>query len=172
MDARRLTHLDEAGRPTMVDVGRKPESARTATAEGILVMTPETLAALRDGRTPKGDPLLVAQIAGIQAAKRTAELIPLCHTLPLSSVDVRLEPDDALPGVRATATVRVVARTGVEMEALTAVSVALLTVYDMLKALDRGMRLESIRLLHKAGGRSGEWDVDATARDAAGTNRR
>lgn len=156
----------------MVDVGRKPESARTATAEGILVMTPETLAALRDGRTPKGDPLLVAQIAGIQAAKRTAELIPLCHTLPLSSVDVRLEPDDALPGVRATATVRVVARTGVEMEALTAVSVALLTVYDMLKALDRGMRLESIRLLHKAGGRSGEWDVDATARDAAGTNRR
>ncbi|HEX6941056.1 MAG TPA: cyclic pyranopterin monophosphate synthase MoaC [Longimicrobiales bacterium] len=172
MDARRLTHVDEAGRPTMVDVGRKQESARTASAEGILIMSPETLAALRDGRTPKGDPLIVAQIAGIQAAKRTAELIPLCHTLPLSSVDVRLEPDDAIPGVRATATVRVIARTGVEMEALTAVSVALLTIYDMLKALDRGMRLESVRLLHKTGGRSGDWDVRATTRDAAGTNRR
>lgn len=153
----------------MVDVGRKDETARTATAEGILVMDPRTLAALRDGRTPKGDPLLVAQIAGIQAAKRTAELIPLCHSLPLSSVDVQIEPDDAIPGVRATATVRVVARTGVEMEALTAVSVALLTVYDMLKALDRGMRIESVRLLHKAGGRSGEWVADAAGRDAVGT---
>lgn len=153
----------------MVDVGRKEETARTATAEGILVMDPQTLAALRDGRTPKGDPLLVAQIAGIQAAKRTADLIPLCHTLPLSSVDVQIEPDDAIPGVRATATVRVVARTGVEMEALTAVSVALLTVYDMLKALDRGMRIESVRLLHKAGGRGGEWVADATGRDEVGT---
>ena len=156
----------------MVDVGRKKETARTATAEGILVMSPRTLTLLEEGRTPKGDPFLVAQIAGIQAAKRTAELIPLCHTLPLSSVDVRVESDDAIPGVRATATVRVVARTGVEMEALTAVSVALLTVYDMLKAVDRGMRIESVRLLHKAGGRSGEWVADATPRDNVGTLQR
>ena len=156
----------------MVDIGRKQESARTATAEGILVMAPQTLAALRDGRTPKGDPLLIAQIAGIQAAKRTDELIPLCHTLPLSSVDVQVEPDDSIPGVRVTATARVVARTGVEMEALTAVSVALLTVYDMLKAVDRGMRIESVRLLHKAGERTGEWVADAASRDTAGTLQR
>lgn len=156
-----LTHQDETGRPRMVDVGRKDEAERTATAEGLLIMAPETLAALRGGRTAKGDPLMVAQIAGIQAAKRAADLIPLCHTLPLTGVDVRIEPDDSLPGLRATATARVVARTGVEMEALTAVSVALLTAYDMLKALDRGMRLEGIRLLRKAGGRSGTWVADA-----------
>src|SRR5688572_13590603 len=160
-----LPHQAEDGRARMVDVSDKPETARVAVAEGVLRVSPETIAALRAGRTPKGDPLLVAQIAGIQAAKRTADLIPLCHTLPLSSVDVQIEPDDAIPGVRATATVRVVARTGVEMEALTAVSVALLTVYDMLKALDRGMRIESVRLLHKAGGRGGEWVADATGRD-------
>lgn len=156
----------------MVDVGRKEETARTATAEGVLLMASETLAALREGRTAKGDPLVVARIAGIQAAKRTAELIPLCHTLPLSGVDVSVDPDEALPGIRVTATARVVARTGVEMEALTAVSAALLTAYDMLKALDRGMRLEGIRLLHKAGGGSGEWDADATPRGAAGTHGR
>ncbi len=157
MDSPKLTHLDESGRPTMVDVSAKAPTARTAIAEGALRMAPETLEALRAGRTAKGDPLIVARIAGIQAAKRTSDLIPLCHPLPLTSVDVALETDDALPGIRATAAVRVVAATGVEMEALTAVSVALLTAYDMLKAIDRGMRIEGIRLLRKEGGRSGTW---------------
>jgi cyclic pyranopterin monophosphate synthase len=158
-EAGRLTHLDASGRPRIVDVSGKPESARVAQAEGVIRMHPDTLRALEEGRTPKGDPLLVAQLAGIQAAKRTAELIPLCHPLPLTRVDVRVEADAGLPGVRATATVSVTGRTGVEMEALTAVSVALLTVYDMLKAVDRDMRIESIRLLHKSGGRSGRWDA-------------
>ena len=152
-----LTHLDESGRARMVDVGGKAETERVAVAEGELVMAPATLSALRAGRTPKGDPLLVAQVAGIQGAKRTSDLIPLCHPLPLSSVDVVLEPDDALPGIRARATARVVARTGVEMEALTAVAVALLTAYDMLKAVDRGMELRGVRLVRKEGGRSGTW---------------
>jgi cyclic pyranopterin monophosphate synthase len=156
-----LTHLDAEGRPRMVDVGGKTESRRSAVAEGVIQMEPETLEALRAGRTPKGDPLQVAQIAGIQAAKRTADLIPLCHPLPLTSIEVELRADPAVPGVRATARARVVGRTGVEMEALTAVSVALLTVYDMLKAVDRNMRVGPIRLLEKAGGRSGEWRVDA-----------
>lgn len=152
-----LTHQDETGRARMVDVGAKPETERTAMAAGQLRMAAATLAALREGRTPKGDPLQVAQIAGIQAAKRTADLIPLCHPLALTQVDVRFELDDALPGVRATATTRVRARTGVEMEALVAVSTALLTVYDMLKAVDRGMSIEAVRLLRKEGGRSGSW---------------
>ena len=171
MSEARLTHMDETGRPRMVDVGDKDVTDRTATAEGILAMSAETLAALREGTTRKGDPLVVARIAGIQAAKRTADLIPLCHTLPLSNVDVTLEPDDEIPGIRARATVRVAARTGVEMEALTAVSVALLTAYDMLKALDREMRMEGIRLLHKSGGRSGTWDTPAPSRDTEGSNR-
>ncbi|MFW5946907.1 MAG: cyclic pyranopterin monophosphate synthase MoaC [Gemmatimonadota bacterium] len=150
----RLTHQDETGRARMVDVGAKPETHRTAVAEGFVRMAQATFRALEDGRTPKGDPLLVAQIAGIQGAKRTADLVPLCHPLPLTSVDVELAPDPELPGVRAVARARVTGRTGVEMEALTAVSVALLTVYDMLKALDRDMRIEGIRLLEKTGGRS------------------
>ncbi len=152
-----LPHQDESGRPRMVDVGVKAETDRTAVAEGLLRMAPATLAALRAGRVPKGDPLVVAQVAGIQAAKRTSDLIPLCHPLSLTSVELALELDDALPGVRAAATVRVTGRTGVEMEALTAISVALLTVYDMLKGLDRGMELREIRLLRKEGGRSGTW---------------
>lgn len=160
-----LTHLAEDGRARMVDVGGKAETERTATAEGILRMQPETLAALVSGRTPKGDPLAVAQVAGIQAAKRTADLIPLCHPLALTQVDVELEADNAVPGVRARATVRLRGRTGVEMEALTAVSVALLTVYDMLKAVDRGMVIEGVRVLAKEGGRSGSWRVDAAAVD-------
>lgn len=143
----------------MVDVGDKDVTDRTATAEGYLVTTPETLEALREGTTTKGDPLVVARIAAVQAAKRTDELIPLCHTLPLTGVDVTVEPDPSRPGIRATATARVAARTGVEMEALTAVSLALLTAYDMLKAIDREMRIEGIRLLHKSGGRSGSWDA-------------
>lgn len=155
--ASRLTHQDASGRPRMVDVADKDASDRTAIAQGVLRMEPPTLAALRQGSTPKGDPLVVAQIAGIQAAKRTADLIPLCHPLALSSVDVRLEIDDAIPGVRAVATVRVRGSTGVEMEALTAVAVALLTAYDMLKALDKGMQIEDIRLVSKSGGRSGDY---------------
>jgi cyclic pyranopterin phosphate synthase len=156
----RLTHLDETGRPAMVDVGAKPETTRIATAAGALRTAAETLAALRAGQTPKGDPLVVAQIAGIQAAKRTADLIPLCHPLPLAQVDVRFELDDALPGVRVQATTRVEGRTGVEMEALTAVSVALLTLYDMLKGIDRTMRIEAVRLVRKEGGRTGTWQAE------------
>lgn len=163
MSAPRLTHQDEAGRPRMVDVGPKEPTSRSATAEGCLVTSPATLDTLRQGRTTKGDPLAVAQIAGIQAAKRTADLIPLCHPLPLDSIELEIEPDDSLPGLRVVATARVHARTGIEMEALTAVSVALLTAYDMLKAIDRGMRIEGIRLLRKTGGRSGTWDADAPA---------
>lgn len=156
----RLTHQDETGRPRMVDVGEKAETERTAVAGGRIRMGAATLAALVEGRTPKGDPLQVAQIAGIQAAKRTADLIPLCHPLPLTQVDVVFRVDQSLPGVHAEATTRVRGRTGVEMEALTAVSVALLTVYDMLKAIDRGMRIEDVRVLRKEGGRSGSWAAE------------
>jgi cyclic pyranopterin phosphate synthase len=161
MDRRRLTHQAGDGRARMVDVGEKAETERVAVAEGVLRMARATCDALRAGRTAKGDPLVVAQIAGIQAAKQTAGLIPLCHPLPLTQVDVSLEVDDALPGVRARATTRVRGRTGVEMEALTAVCVALLTVYDMAKALDRAMVLDGVRLLRKEGGRSGTWYADA-----------
>lgn len=139
----------------MVDVGEKAETRREAVAEGVIRMAGETLSALEAGRLPKGDPLVVAQVAGIQAAKRTWELIPLCHPLPLTSVELELAADAELPGVRALARARVMGRTGVEMEALTAVSVALLTVYDMLKAVDRNMRIDGVRLLEKSGGRSG-----------------
>lgn len=156
-----LTHMDPSGRPTMVDVGGKAETEREAIAEGWLTLGREAADALVAGRTPKGDPLLVAQIAGIQAAKKTGELIPLCHTLPLSKVDVQLELDPSRPAIRARALVRVVARTGVEMEALTAVALALLTVYDMLKAIDRGMRIEQIRLVSKKGGRSGTFETES-----------
>jgi len=149
----------------MVDVGEKPETEREAVAEGWLILGPGSLEALIAGRTPKGDPLMVAQIAGIQAAKQTASLIPLCHVLPLSRVDVRLEVVESRTAVHALAEVRVVGRTGVEMEALTAVTVALLTVYDMLKAVDRGMHLEGIRLLRKSGGRSGTYTVDLNETD-------
>ncbi|HEX2168182.1 MAG TPA: cyclic pyranopterin monophosphate synthase MoaC [Longimicrobiales bacterium] len=158
---RQLTHLADDGRPRMVDVGGKAETERVALADGVLRMQPATLAALESGRTPKGDPLAVAQIAGIQAAKRTADLIPLCHPLALTQVDVQLEIDPVIPGVRARATVRLRGRTGVEMEALTAVSVALLTAYDMLKAVDREMVIEGVRVLSKEGGRSGSWHAAA-----------
>jgi cyclic pyranopterin phosphate synthase len=147
----------------MVDVGGKPETGRMAVAEGVLRISPQTVRTLRAGQTPKGDPLLVAQIAGIQAAKRTADLIPLCHPLPLTQVELLLEVDDTVPGVRARAIVRVHGRTGVEMEALTAVSVALLTAYDMLKAVDRQMSIESVHVTHKEGGRSGSWSMESGA---------
>ena len=154
-----FTHLDESGRPRMVDVGGKAVTRRIAVAEGKIRMAPETLRAIVAGDTPKGNVLLIAQLAGITGAKRTPELIPLCHSVPLTSVEVDVKPDDALPGIRVTATVGVEARTGVEMEALTAVSCALLTVYDMCKARDRGMAIEGVRLLRKEGGRSGTWEA-------------
>lgn len=151
-----LSHIDETGRARMVDVGQKPDTERSAIAKGEVVMRPETLALVRAGAIKKGDVLSVAQIAGVMAAKRTSELIPLCHPLPLTQVTVDLELDDGLPGVRITATARTVGKTGVEMEALTAVSVAALTVYDMAKAVEKTMRLQNIRLVEKHGGRSGD----------------
>jgi cyclic pyranopterin phosphate synthase len=145
----------------MVDVGNKVATRRTALAEGRVVMSAKAFDLVRKEAIKKGDVLGVAKVAGIQAAKRTAELIPLCHPLPLDHIGVEVTLDESLPGVRITASVRVESRTGVEMEALTAVSVACLTVYDMVKAVDRAMRIEGIRVLEKTGGRSGEW------RDAA-----
>lgn len=152
-----LTHLDETGAARMVDVGDKDETEREAVASGCILMAPETLARIHAGGLPKGDVLAVARLAGIMAAKRTAELVPLCHPLALTAVEVVLEPLDELAAVRCTATVRTRARTGVEMEALTAVQVALLTVYDMCKAADRGMTITDVRLEAKRGGRSGSW---------------
>lgn len=141
----------------MVDVGDKAETERVARAEGVVTMAPETLALILAGDTKKGDVLAVSRIAGIMAAKRTHELIPLCHPLMLNKVAVEIEADEALPGLRVTAMAKVGGKTGVEMEALTAVSVACLTIYDMAKAVDRGMTISGIRLLEKSGGRSGHW---------------
>jgi cyclic pyranopterin phosphate synthase len=150
-----LTHLDVEGRITMVDVGAKQVTARVAEASGRVRMAPATVAAIRERRTPKGDPLETARLAGIMAAKRTAELIPLCHSLPLSQADVQITLKE--DGAYLTATAATSAQTGVEMEALTAVSVAALTLYDMCKAIDRAMVISDIRLERKSGGRSGEW---------------
>ena len=155
-----LTHLDASGAANMVDVTEKPATDRTATAEGRVVMRPETLALIREGDAKKGDVVGTARLAGIMAAKRTHELIPLCHPLLLSKVRLECRLDEALPGLHLTAEVRVQGPTGVEMEALTAVSVACLTVYDMVKAVDRGMRIEGIRLIAKDGGRSGTYRAD------------
>jgi len=151
-----LTHLDESGRAHMVDVGGKPDTDRIAIAKGEVVMKFETLAQVRTGELKKGDVFTVAQIAGIQAAKRTAELIPLCHPLPLNQVSVDFELDDDLPGVKITAVARTRGKTGVEMEALTAVSVAALAIYDMAKAVEKTMRISNIRLVEKRGGKSGD----------------
>lgn len=151
-----LSHIDESGRAHMVDVGHKPDSERSAVARGEVLMRPETLALIQAGALKKGDVLSVAQIAGIMAAKRTAELIPMCHPLPLTHIEVNLELDEALPGVRITAMVRTRGKTGVEMEALTAVSVAALTIYDMAKAAEKTMRIQNIRLVEKHGGQSGD----------------
>ncbi|KQX25581.1 MULTISPECIES: cyclic pyranopterin monophosphate synthase MoaC [unclassified Sphingomonas] len=150
-----LTHIDAEGAARMVDVSAKAETKREAVAEGRILIGPEALDAIRAGSVKKGDVLAVARIAGIMAAKKTADLIPLCHPLPISgvTVDLAIEAD----GIRATATVVTTYTTGIEMEALTAVTAALLTVYDMAKALDRGMRIEGVRLLSKTGGRSGDW---------------
>jgi cyclic pyranopterin phosphate synthase len=152
-----LTHLDEGGSARMVDVGGKPVTARSATAEGMIRMSRDAFRLVADSAVPKGDVLTVSQIAGTLAAKRTAELIPLCHPLGLDHVEVKATLEESLPGVRVRATVRTVGRTGVEMEALTAVSVALLTVYDMVKSANREMELLSVRLLEKTGGSRGDW---------------
>ena len=154
-----LTHLDEAGRARMVDVSAKDETERVAVAAGSVQMEPATLALIQSGGVAKGDVLAVARLAGIMAAKRTADLIPLCHPLALTSVAVELACDPARSAVDITATCRVTGRTGVEMEALTAVSVAALTIYDMCKAVDRGMRIGEIRLMHKSGGKSGTYEA-------------
>ena len=151
-----LTHLDEHGRVNMVDVAHKPVSERVAIARGEVHMKKETLDLIRAGQIKKGDVLTVAQIAGITASKRTSELIPLCHPLPLAKVDVDLTLDESLPGVVITSTVKVIAKTGVEMEALTAVSVAALTIYDMAKAVEKTMKIQNIRLIEKHGGQSGD----------------
>lgn len=153
----RLTHLSASGEAHMVDVSEKVETARQAVAEGAVLMRAETLAAILSGNSKKGDVLATARIAGIMAAKKTHELIPLCHPLMLSKVAIEIEPDESLPGLTVRATVRVSGQTGVEMEALTAVSLACLTIYDMAKALDKGMTITGIRLLEKTGGKSGTW---------------
>jgi cyclic pyranopterin phosphate synthase len=152
----KLSHLDSSGRARMVDIGDKPETARIAIASGEVVMRLETLAAIQSGLIQKGDVLSIAQIAGVMAAKHTSELIPLCHPLPLHQVLVEIEPDSKIPGVSITATVRTTGKTGVEMEALTAVSVAALTVYDMAKAVEKTMRIQNIHLVEKHGGLSGD----------------
>jgi cyclic pyranopterin phosphate synthase len=151
----KLTHLDDQGKARMVDVGGKPESQRLAVAEGRIAMSAAALEAIRDGSVPKGDVLAAARIAGIMGAKKTAELIPLCHPLALDAVHVgfALEAD----GVRVTATASLTGRTGVEMEAMTAVTIALLTIYDMAKAIDKGMVISAVRLIEKRGGKSGHW---------------
>ena len=156
MTTSKLTHVDETGRARMVDVGAKDDSARIAIARGEIVMLPQTLALIRDGAIKKGDVLSVAQVAGIMAAKKTSELIPLCHPIALTKVDVDLVLDETLPGVLITATVKTVGKTGVEMEAVTAVSVTALTIYDMAKAAEKTMKIQNIRLVEKHGGKSGD----------------
>ena len=153
-----ITHVDDSGRARMVDVSDKAETARTAIARGQLTCRPETLERVRAGTAPKGSVIRTAELAGIMAAKRTAELIPLCHPLPLTAVEVRIDADDGLPGFSVVAEVRTKAVTGVDMEALTAVSVACLTLFDMLKAIDRTMTIGSVEVISKSGGKSGDWD--------------
>ena len=156
-----LTHIGAGGEARMVDVSDKAATERVATAEGLVVMEPATLALIVEGNAKKGDVLGTARIAGIMAAKRTHELIPLCHPLALSAISVELEPVGELPGIRVKATVKLTGQTGVEMEALTAVSIACLTVYDMVKAVDRSIRIEAVRLVEKTGGKSGAFRAGA-----------
>lgn len=163
-DGPRLTHLDASGAAAMVDVGDKAATKRFARAEGLVLMAPETLDLILSGTAKKGDVIAVARIAGIMAAKRTAELIPLCHPLALDKVGVEIEAEPALPGLRISATAQLTGRTGVEMEALTAVTVACLTIYDMTKAVDRGMAITGVRLVEKTGGASGDWTASGGQR--------
>lgn len=154
-----LSHFDDSGKAHMVDVSGKPVTARIAVAEGCIKMTSETLTLIAEGRADKGDVLGIARIAGIQGAKKTSDLIPLCHPLPITKVALDLEPDDALPGIRIKATVKTSGQTGVEMEALTAVSTAALTVYDMVKAVQKDMEIGAIRVTLKDGGKSGRFEA-------------
>lgn len=157
MSTQKLTHIGASGEAHMVDVGDKLATVRTAIAEGFVRMKPETLALIREGNAKKGDVIGTARLAGIMAAKQTSNLIPLCHPLMLTKVSVDISEDAALPGLRVQATVKLSGKTGVEMEALTAVSIACLTIYDMAKAADKGMEIGSIRLLEKSGGKSGDY---------------
>ena len=159
-DGQKLTHIDASGEAHMVDVGDKAETTRVAVAEGFVKMKPETLALIRDGNARKGDVIGTARLAGIMAAKQTANLIPLCHPLMLTKVAVDITEDTALPGLRVEAMVKLSGKTGVEMEALTAVSIACLTIYDMAKAADKAMEIVNIRLLEKRGGKSGDFRAD------------
>ena len=152
-----MTHFDETGRARMVDITGKPVTERMARAQGVIRMRRETLDAIRSGTTKKGDVIAVARIAGIMAAKRTAELIPLCHPIPLSDVDLTIELDDDLPGARVTSAVKTAAQTGVEMEAIVAASVTLLTIFDMVKGLDRTLQISELTVIEKLGGKSGHW---------------
>ena len=153
----KLTHLDESGAANMVDVGDKTDTVRIATASGCVIMQSQTLELIISGNAAKGDVIGTARLAGIMAAKKTSDLIPLCHPLMLSKVTVEIEPDEALPGLRVSATVKLTGKTGVEMEALTAVSVTCLTIYDMAKAVDKGMVISNIAVDSKTGGKSGDW---------------
>ena len=163
---RKLSHVDESGRARMVDVGAKPVSARRAAAQGAIRMSQEAFRLIKDNRIAKGDVLRVAEIAGISGAKKTAELIPLCHPLPLERVTVECSLDARLPGVRVRTEAKVEAKTGVEMEALTACAVALLTIYDMVKAADRDMEIVGVRLVEKAGGMTGDWKVSEASEES------
>jgi len=156
----RLTHLDAEGRARMVDVSAKEPTLRVARAAASLICSADTLAKVREGKTPKGSVISTAELAGVMAAKRTSDLIPLCHPLPLTHAEVRIDFDEALPGFRVTSEARTHGQTGVEMEALTAASVACLTLFDMLKAIDRTMIIGDIRVLSKTGGKSGDWTAD------------
>lgn len=155
----KLTHIDQSGAANMVDVGSKDETERQAVAEGSVRMKPETLALILEGNAAKGDVIGTARLAGIMAAKKTSDIIPLCHPLMLTKVAVEIEPDHTLPGLRVRALARLKGRTGVEMEALTAVSVTCLTIYDMAKAVDKHMEIGGIRVIEKSGGKSGDWTV-------------
>jgi cyclic pyranopterin phosphate synthase len=168
-ERRRLTHVDRSGRPRMVDVSEKPVTARRAVAEAVVALSPETLNLVIDGGGSKGDVLTIAELAGVMGAKRTSELIPLCHPLPLTDLLVQVVPDRAAGGLRIRAEAATTARTGVEMEALTAASVAALTVYDMVKGVERGVEIRTVRLLSKSGGASGDWQrgVEAAPRPRA-----
>ncbi len=167
-ERRRLTHVDRAGRPRMVDVSDKPSTARRAVAEALVAVSPETMSLVIDGGGPKGDVLGVAEIAGVMAAKRTAELIPLCHPLPLTDLVVAVTPDRAAGVLRVKAEAATTGPTGVEMEALTAASVGALTIYDMVKGIEKGVEIRSIRLLSKTGGKSGEWHRPPDVSEAGG----
>lgn len=161
MTGKKLSHLDEHGNARMVDVGDKADTKRVAVARGTIRMSEETLKLILSGKAKKGDVLTVAKVAAIQGAKKTSELIPMCHPIPIVGIDIDLKPDYDLPGIGLTATVRCTGKTGVEIEALTAVAVGLLTIYDMAKAADKGMEIQAIQLLEKQGGQSGTWKRSA-----------